>query len=601
MMKGLSILMGLHLVAAIYNPVDPSSYANVHEVRTTHQHLDFLVDLQNKRFVGMTTHTMDIVKPGVESAFFDIIGIDVQSANIKGSTGDFTPTQISVTTPRPAIGSALEVKIPLNLRNEKSVQIQIIYNTNSKQVSTSWMTKDQTACHTMEYLYTKCEMISCRSIAPMQDTPQNRITYSAHITVPKGFDVRMSANRTRITKGVSTNIFEFENQISIPSYLIAMAVGDLAYKALDYRTGVITEPCRLDAVAWELEQLPTFLNYAEDYLTPYIWGSYAVLVLPPSFPSGGMENPLLTFASPTIITGDRSQVSVAIHEIAHSWTGNQVTLKNWSNMWMNEGFTVYEERKVSARIFGENFSKVNAFIGNISMYEDMQGYGLKSNFSSLYPIIDGSFSPDETFSEIPYEKGYQLLAYIETLIGSQLMNQLLRNHVYKNSLKSINYTKFASEFEEIVRANFLLPDRILNKMDWDAWVKQPGLAPVTLDFTTPELIESRNLADAYITLGGHGSPEKASNFKTYFSNLKVIFLNQLMSRLSQVTIDIMTQIDKDLDITHIKDPECLQRWLPMSILKNYQPAIPVAHNFVATVGRKKYIIPLYKALVDSNQ
>lgn len=143
-----------------------------------------------------------------------------------------------------------------------------------------------------------------------------------------------------------------------------------------------------------------------------------------------MENPLLTFASPTIITGDRSQVYVAIHEIAHSWTGNQVTLENWSNMWMNEGFTVFEERKVSARLFGENFSKVNAYIGNLSSLSDMQDYGMTNNFSSLYPILDGSVSPDESFSEIPYEKGYQLLAYLETLIGEKLMNQLIRNHIY---------------------------------------------------------------------------------------------------------------------------------------------------------------------------
>ena len=170
------------------------------------------------------------------------------------------------------------------------------------------------------------------------------------------------------------------------------------------------------------------LDTAENYLTPYIWGNYTILVLPPSFPMGGMENILLTFASPTIITGDKSQVDVATHEIAHSWTGNDVTCENWSNMWLNEGFTVFEERKVSAQLHGVDFSKVAAFLGNISMVGDMQDYGMDSNYSSLYPIV-GDNLPDDAFSEIPYEKGFQLLYYMESLIGEEKMQTLLREWI----------------------------------------------------------------------------------------------------------------------------------------------------------------------------
>lgn len=206
----------------------------------------------------------------------------------------------------------------------------------------------------------------------------------------------------------------------MPSYLIAIAIGDIEFRAIDHRAGVITEGCKMDAVSWELEELGTFLNYAEDYLTPYIWGIYDIIILPPSFPMGGMENPLLTFASPTIITGDKSQVDVAIHEIAHSWTGNEVTCINWSNMWLNEGFTVFEERKVSARLHGENFSKVNAYIGNLSATSDMISFGMTNNYSSLYPQPERNV-PDDSFSTIPYEKGFQLLWYIESLIGKDYM------------------------------------------------------------------------------------------------------------------------------------------------------------------------------------
>jgi len=199
----------------------------------------------------------------------------------------------------------------------------------------------------------------------------------------------------------------------MPSYLIALAVGNLEEHPMSNRTSVITEPEKMDEVVKCLESLPTLLDNTEDYLTPYIWGNYSIIILPPSFPMGGMENPLLTFASPTIITEDKSQVYVATHEIAHSWTGNDVTCENWSNMWLNEGFTVFEERKVSAGLHGEDFSKVNAYLGNISAYGDMLEYGLTSTYSSLYPVIEDD-KPDNSFSEIPYEKGFQLLYYLET-------------------------------------------------------------------------------------------------------------------------------------------------------------------------------------------
>lgn len=318
------------------------------------------------------------------------------------------------------------------------------------------MTPEQTACKTMKYLFSQCEDNYCRSLAPMQDTPANRIYYTANITVTSEYDVRMSGNLTGTVNNGSHAAFFYNNSILIPNYLIAIAVGDLGYRSLGRRVGVITEKCKLDAVAWELEDLELFVDTAESYLTPYIWGTYSIIILPPSFPMGGMENPLLTFASPTIITGDRSQVDVAIHEIAHSWTGNEVTCENWSNMWLNEGFTVFEERKVSAILHDKEFSMVNAYIGNISMTSDIVSYGLTNNFSSLYPMLD-SEDPNDSFSEIPYEKGFQLLNYIESLIGEYYMQMLLRQHILNNSQTSINYLRFKKEFEDLVNKYFPLP------------------------------------------------------------------------------------------------------------------------------------------------
>lgn len=281
----------------------------------------------------------------------------------------------------------------------------------------SWLTPAQTAGKKLPYVFSQCESINCRSVAPMQDTPAIKTTYSARFVAKKEFVVKMSANDTCVDAvDDDYNASWFINEIPVPCYLIAFAVGDLEYRSTGYRTGVISEPSMIDAVAWELESLETLLDTAEAYLTPYIWGNYTVLVLPPSFPFGGMENPLLTFASPTIIVGDRSQVYVATHEIAHSWTGNDVTCRDWESFWLNEGFTVFEERHVSGELHGKDFAKVEALLGNSSLYDTIRDYGVNNTYSSIHPVLKGD-NPDNAFSEVPYEKGFQFLTYIESVIG----------------------------------------------------------------------------------------------------------------------------------------------------------------------------------------
>jgi leukotriene-A4 hydrolase len=384
--------------------------------------------------------------------------------------------------------------------------------------------------------------------------------------------------------------------------VIAIAVGDLEYRSLGDRVGVVTEPSFMEACVSELENLQVMLDTAESYLTPYIWGNYTILVLPPSFPMGGMENILLTFASPTIITGDKSQVDVATHEIAHSWTGNDVTCENWSNMWLNEGFTVFEERKVSGKIHGVDFSKVASFLGNISMVDSMEDYGMDSNYSSLFPIV-GDNLPDDAFSEIPYEKGFQLLYYMESLIGEDNMQTMLREWIDEYKQKSVNYKMFGAKFRDFISKNFDAEKakEIDEKMQYETWVTAPGLPPVLLDFTTVLLNESSAMADGYIYLDGSASPKNYADFYDFYSSLKVVFIERLIARFSVVDLDILKRIDADFNITETVDPECKQRWFSLGIKKGYEPVFPQAHNFISTQGRLKYLTPIYQALLDAGE
>jgi leukotriene-A4 hydrolase len=405
-------LLGALLISScqsIGNSIDSSSYANIDEVITEHIALDFEVDFNRKTFNGNVVLSMLTVADDVSSVFLDSAGLDVHIVELllprKETFEGWSPLNFTVTTPNKFLGNAIEVQLPSVLPVNSSFSIRLHYTTNSKSTAINWLTPEQTSGKVLPYLFTQCEDIACRSVAPMQDTPAIKITYESKVKVPKSFVVKMSANETNMVEDHTFRTYYFKNEIKIATYVIAIAVGDLEYRSLGDRVGVVTEPSFMDACVSELENLQMMLDTAESYLTPYIWGNYTILVLPPSFPMGGMENILLTFASPTIITGDKSQVDVATHEIAHSWTGNDVTCENWSNMWLNEGFTVFEERKVSAQIHGVDFSKVASFLGNIAMVDAMNDFGMDSNYSSLFPIV-GDNLPDDAFSEIPYEKGF---------------------------------------------------------------------------------------------------------------------------------------------------------------------------------------------------
>lgn len=295
------------------------------------------------------------------------------------------------------------------------------------------------------------------------------------------------------------------------------------------RVGVITEPSQMENVARELADMEVLLDTTELYIGDYIWGNYTIIVLPPSFPMGGMENPLLTFASPTIIVGDYSQVYVATHEMAHSWTGNTITCQNWESFWLNEGFTVFIERKVSGYLNGKDFALVEAQLGNTSLWGDIQAVGLDNTYASVHPILNGD-NPDNSFTEVPYEKGFQILFYLEQMIGEGPFRQFLRYYVQKNFLTSITYIELQRTWGQWVEENYEPKEAnaILAATEWNTWIFKPDLwVPGQLDFSTPEGQDAEELAMAYIALNGTASPPNYADYFSFYSNLKVIFYETL--------------------------------------------------------------------------
>lgn len=375
-------LAGLAIGSALaaYSPtryqsnVDNSTYANAYEIHTTHFHVDWEVDFNNKQLVGSVTHDFEVLQDTnhvvLDSWLINIESVEqlpagsaktlmnhgVVQAIIVGETLKWETEVVN-----PEIGDAMTIYFNEVQAAGTTVSVRIYYTTRPEAQAFSWMEPSQTSGGVLPYFYTQCEDINCRTVAPLMDTPSNRVTYSALVITQNDLVAKMSANETGLAAFNTThNIASFHCAIPIPDYLMAIAVGDLVYRNLGNRVGVITEPSNIDFVALELAEMQVLLDTTEAYIGDYIWGNYTILILPPSFPMGGMENPLLTFASPTIIVGDKSQVYVATHEMVHSWTGNTVTCANWESFWLNEGFTVFIERKVSGILNGVDFALVEA-------------------------------------------------------------------------------------------------------------------------------------------------------------------------------------------------------------------------------------------------
>ena len=581
--------------------IDNSTYANMKDVTTTHLHLNAALDFERKIMSGSVTLSMKVLNSSFTEVVLDSRYLDIYNISLSTSQGG-VPLQYYYTQENPNIGSGLHIKVDNKLISGGKFNLTINYATTNKTLSLNWLDKSQTEGKAFPYVYTHCEAIDWRTLIPLQDTPSVKSTYSAVIQSPWNITVKMSANTTKEERIGELKYTHVSMNVPIPSYLIALAAGNLVTRQIRSRTSIITEPEMIDAAYKELFAIEQVIDEAEKFLPQYDWGFYNILVLPPSFPTGGMENPLLTFVSPTIIAGDKSQFDVAIHELSHSWSGNLVTNRNWENFWLNEGITVYLERNLLRKLEGETIYRVSSSLGNSSLFTDMADLGFNSTHTSLHPDYKGA-NPYDTFSSIPYEKGFQFMTHLENLVGQANIEKFLNGYFIKYRGKSVVYTDFWTTFQEFLNKTFSADKvkEINSQIDLDKWIFAPGKIPVQLDFYTSEVDEAKALAREYIKLGGKSSPAGFEKFNEYFSSLKCIFVQELIDNISSVNYDIIQKIDLDFGLTKTLDPEVKTLWYQICITKKYIQAWPYANEFMLSKGRMKYLLPLYKAWVDVNR
>lgn len=551
---------------------DYHSYANVDEVIVTHIALDITADFSTSELIGSATLDLQRVVPSANKVVLDTRDLTIDKVSAMGTALEYT-----LAPPDPELGSALSVELP-----DGVTQITIDYTTSPNASGVQWLTPLQTAGKRHPFLFTQAQAVHARSFIPLQDSPKVRVTYEAIVRTPKELLAVMSAATRSDPRRKGVHKFVMEQPI--PSYLIALAIGDLQFKAMGERTGVYAEPELLEAAAKEFEDTESMLLVTENKYGPYSWERYDLLILPPSFPFGGMENPRLSFITPTVIAGDKSLVALIAHELAHSWSGNTVTNATWRDLWLNEGFTTYLTYRIMEMIYGSARYNMEAVLG----YQDLQADIASLPAADQIMAIDlRGRNPDDVFSNIPYEKGALFLREIEQRIGRDNFDAFLLQYFEAFAFKSITTDEFVRYVEQTLLTQY--PQQ-LSKARIEEWIFAPGIpegAPVPESDAFSKIDNARSNF-----LEGQLAPANIDT-SAWTVHEWLYFLNNLPTQLSDAQL---AKLDSAFDLTNSLNNEIAHSWLMIAVANEYQPAYARLYEYLVSIGRNKLVKPLYREL-----
>lgn len=595
----LSFLAGLTIVSCSNpeNSKDDSkevsvanhSHANIEEINTVHLHLDLDVDFEKKTLKGIARHQMS--NQGTNKAIFDIKGLKINKVT-SGDADHEKETQFTIgkVNQNEILGRPLIVDIDTN-----TSWVNIYYETTKDSEALDWLDSSLTSSKEKPFLYTQGQAILTRTWIPVQDAPSNRITYSADLRVPADLMAVMSASNPKEKN--SEGRYHFDMKQPIPCYLIALAVGDLVYGDLGNNTGVYCEPQLLKESLYEFEDLPNMMDAAEKLYGKYAWEQYDLLILPYSFPFGGMENPRLTFANPTLLTGDRSLVSVIAHELAHSWSGNLVTNKTWNDFWLNEGFTVYFENRIMEEIIGKEGADNLALVEFFELQEELERIDTSAHPEDAHLFLDlEGRDPDAGMTDVAYVKGAFFLKTLEAAVGREKMDVFLNDYFDHFKFTSVTTEKFVHYLEQELLKKYTID------FNYEEWIYQPGIPDNCINLSSKGFEEAKAMASSF-------SIEKKENLQKW--------IKKNLTKRSQYTIQewltFLRHLPADIDRNHLKAlDQCLAfskwtnaeiqfEWFLKSISSDYVEAYPYLRSFLEKVGRRKFIHPLYQALYKNKE
>ncbi len=559
---------------------DVHSFANPAEVRVRHVELDLDVDFGRRVLAGSAILHLDRRKPDAGHLDLDTRGLDVATAERGRAGGSWSAARHEVGPSDPILGARLSIELAPG-----DDRVRVAYVTRPAASGLQWLEPAQTAGRRHPFLFSQSQAIHARSWVPVQDTPAVRVTYEATVRTPPDLVALMGAAGN--TTGQRGGTYRFRMPQRIPAYLMAIAAGDIGFAPLGDRSGVYAEPSVVARAASEFADTERMIAAAERLYGPYRWDRYDILVLPPSFPFGGMENPRLTFATPTVLAGDRSLVALIAHELAHSWSGNLVTNATWSDFWLNEGFTTYIERRLVEEVYGPETAGMEAVLGRQDLEDEIAR--LDDRDEILHIDLAGR-DPDEGATRLPYEKGALFLRSLEELFGRARFDEFLCGY----------FDHFA--FQSIVTADFVgyLCEHLLAQdgakaasVPLEEWIERPGL-PATAPRPTSEAL--RRVAGAAGEWAA-GQPETArAAFPAWTTHERLQFLRRLPSPLAP---ERLREVDEAFALTASENAEIAFQWLLMAIRGGYGATDARLEQFLVSIGRRKFIKPLYEELVKT--
>lgn len=512
-------------------------------------------------------------KPSGGALDLDTKGLTIRRVSCAGKPVDF-----ELCPEEPILGRRLRLKLP-----PQAASVTVTYETSPAAAGLQWLSPQQTQGKRRPFLFSQCQAIHARSVVPCQDSPSVRLTYEAELDVPDGLTAVMSAGpEGDAAAAPGRRSFRFRMPQPIPSYLLALAVGELESRELSARSRVWAEPATVEKAAWEFAGVEEMLAAAEALFGPYDWDRYDMLVLPPSFPYGGMENPRMTFLTPTLLAGDRSLVDVVVHELSHSWTGNLVTNATAEHFWLNEGFTIWAERRILRALRGDDAAALSWAAGQRALEDELERFKDRPELTRLRTHLSG-VDPDDAYSSIPYEKGARFLAALERAAGEAAFARFVRDYMARFRFQSITTERFCAFVEESFPG-------LLAKVDAAAWLDGAGM-PADAPRLVSRRLEDLEALAAEFSKGRR--PAAAALFNLPATEL-LVFLKKLPRALS---LEDCAWLDNSLGLTERGNYEILVEWLCLAVNSGYEPALPrVRRLLLGEVGRMKYLRPLYQAL-----
>ncbi len=575
-----ALAFGTLMLPLAAHAADPHSYAQPDQVVVTHLDLDLKVDFPHKQLDGQATLKLDWKNPQAASLVLDTRDLKIAKIDALAADGKATPLKYILAPRDKELGSKLTIAAP-----KHPAQVRIVYTTSPEASGLQWLTPAQTADKKFPFMFSQSESIHARSWVPLQDSPAIRFTYDAHVTAPK--DVRVVMSALNDAKHPLNGDFSFDQPHPIPSYLLAIAAGDIAVQETGPRSAVYAEPSVVGKAAHEFEDTEKMIATTERLYGPYRWGRYDILVLPPSFPFGGMENPNMTFATPTIIVGDKSLVSVISHELAHSWSGNLITAASWRDIWLNEGITTYVQGRITEALYGKSLADEEALLSARAL---QKGIGkMPANSQKLAPDPRG-VGADDSLSDVAYDKGSWFLRTLEQRYGREHFDAYLKSYFDHFAFQSITTEQMLA----FLKPNLI--EKYPGKMSWDevkAWVYGEGIpkdAPLpdsprfnAIDKERTDFLAG-SLAAAKLDAKGWNTQEWM-----YF-----------LDRLPDVApLDKLQQLDATWHLTGTPNAEIGMRWYSHAIAAGDKAVWKAAAEHMTRIGRLYLTTPLYKAFVKT--